>query len=57
MPNLEAVRVLDWEYHSRDLRGIQWPKGLREPTVFKVSSLDGVVIPSTVQVYRPHVKF
>ncbi|CAN0245443.1 unnamed protein product, partial [Ectocarpus fasciculatus] len=43
MPNLEELRVLDWEYdldvgivlsHDSLLRGIEWPKGLRELTVF-----------------------
>ncbi|CAN0114520.1 unnamed protein product [Ectocarpus fasciculatus] len=62
MPNLEELRVLDWEYdsnyeivssHDSLLRGIEWPKGLRELTVFDHSRLDGVVIPSTVKVYRP----
>ncbi|CAN0244713.1 unnamed protein product [Ectocarpus fasciculatus] len=64
MPNLEVLRVLDWEYDSDDeivsnhdslLRGIEWPKGLRELTVCHHSSLDGVVIPSTVTVYRPEL--
>ncbi|CAM9920940.1 unnamed protein product [Ectocarpus fasciculatus] len=62
MPNLEVLRVLDWERDADDeivsshdilLRGIEWPKGLRELTVFDHSRLDGVVIPSTVKVYRP----
>ncbi|CAN0304999.1 unnamed protein product [Ectocarpus fasciculatus] len=64
MPNLEELRVLDWEYdsnyeivssHDSLLRGIEWPKGLRELTVFDHSRLDGVVIPSTVKVYRPEL--
>ncbi|CAN0004988.1 unnamed protein product [Ectocarpus fasciculatus] len=63
MPKLEELRVLDWGYDvfnyeivsSGDslLRGIEWPKGLRELTVFDHSSLDGVVLPSNVKVYRP----
>ncbi|CAN0401068.1 unnamed protein product [Ectocarpus fasciculatus] len=62
MPNLEELYVLDWEYDSDDeivssgvslLRGIEWPKGLRELTVFDHSWLDWVEIPSTVKVYRP----
>ncbi|CAN0056281.1 unnamed protein product [Ectocarpus sp. 6 AP-2014] len=58
MPNLEALRMLEWDIDnipndSLLVRGIEWPKGLRELTVFKESILDGVVIPSTVQVYRP----
>ncbi|CAN0305052.1 unnamed protein product [Ectocarpus fasciculatus] len=61
MPNLEVLRVLDSEYDSdyeivsnNDslLRGIEWPKGLRELTVFDHSCLDGVVFPSTVKVHR-----
>ncbi|CAM9476686.1 unnamed protein product [Ectocarpus fasciculatus] len=57
MPNLEALRLLDHHNYKGTqnsiLRGIEWPKGLRELTVFKDSNLDGVVIPSTVQViYR-----
>ncbi|CAN0399792.1 unnamed protein product [Ectocarpus fasciculatus] len=54
MPNLEAFRLL---HHGSGgdslLRGVEWPKGLRELTVFEESSLDGVVIPSTVEVHRP----
>ncbi|CAM9635143.1 unnamed protein product [Ectocarpus sp. 4 AP-2014] len=56
MPNLEEIRVLDWDNGLENdslLRGIEWPNGLRDLTVFEESSLDGVVIPSTVQVYRP----
>ncbi|CAN0393477.1 unnamed protein product [Ectocarpus fasciculatus] len=66
MPNLEDLRVLDWEYDSEGeivpshedslLRGIEWPKGLRELTVCNHSSLDGVEIPSTVKVYRPALR-
>ncbi|CAN0056349.1 unnamed protein product [Ectocarpus sp. 6 AP-2014] len=83
MPNLEALRLLLWT-HPEDfdletdsqkeglLRGIEWPMGLRQLTVFEEyslfvateedsmievvvpsSTLDGVVIPSSVQVYRP----
>ncbi|CAM9701028.1 unnamed protein product [Ectocarpus sp. 12 AP-2014] len=51
MPNLETFRILD--YDSSDdslLRGIEWPKGLRHLTVSKESNLDGVVVPSTVEV-------
>ncbi|CAM9776552.1 unnamed protein product [Ectocarpus sp. 12 AP-2014] len=64
MPNLEVLRALDWEddgwghpsHGDSLLREILWPNGLRELTVFKKSSLDGVVIPSTVQVYRPDLE-
>ncbi|CAM9674777.1 unnamed protein product [Ectocarpus sp. 4 AP-2014] len=60
MPNLEALRILEWDIDhipngSLLVRGIEWPKGLRELTVFKESILDGVEIPSTVQVYRPNL--
>ncbi|CAM9755300.1 unnamed protein product [Ectocarpus sp. 12 AP-2014] len=60
MPNLEALRILEWDIdnipkESLLVRGIEWPNGLRELTVFKESILDGVVIPSTVQVYRPYL--
>ncbi|CAM9176705.1 unnamed protein product [Ectocarpus sp. 8 AP-2014] len=51
MPNLETLCLLD--YDSGDdslLRGIKWPKGLRELTVFRDSDLEGVEIPSTVGV-------
>ncbi|CAM9837343.1 unnamed protein product [Ectocarpus fasciculatus] len=68
MPNLEVLRVLDWEYDSEFddrvdsqndnlLRGIEWPKGLRELTVLEDSSFDGVEIPSSVKVYRPDLFF
>ncbi|CAN0454191.1 unnamed protein product [Ectocarpus sp. 12 AP-2014] len=60
MPNLEAFRLLDHINYSGTqnslLRGIEWPKGLNQLTVFKDSNLDGVVIPPTVQVvYRYNV--
>ncbi|CAN0055732.1 unnamed protein product [Ectocarpus fasciculatus] len=56
MPNLESLGVLGCECGVREplshrdslLRGIDWPSGLRELTVFKEATLDGVVIPSTV---------
>ncbi|CAN0248407.1 unnamed protein product [Ectocarpus fasciculatus] len=54
MPNLETFRLFDHGSSGHDLlRGIEWPKGLRRLTVFNESSLDGVEIPSTVQVDRP----
>ncbi|CAM9970144.1 unnamed protein product [Ectocarpus fasciculatus] len=67
MPNLEALRLLSWDHmvqHNSLLRGIEWPKGLRELTVSDGSilddlvapNLDGVVIPSTVQVHRVKIK-
>ncbi|CAM9636191.1 unnamed protein product [Ectocarpus sp. 13 AM-2016] len=63
MPNLQVLRVLCWDlddwghpsYGDILLPGIEWPNGLRELTVFKGSSLDRVVIPSTLQVYRPSI--
>ncbi|CAN0454430.1 unnamed protein product [Ectocarpus fasciculatus] len=54
MPNLETLRLFDHGSSGHDLlRGIEWPKGLRHLTVFNESSLHGVELPSTVQVYRP----
>ncbi|CAN0219529.1 unnamed protein product [Ectocarpus fasciculatus] len=54
MPNLDTLRLLDHVSGGDSLlRGITWPEGLRHLTVFKESSLDGVAIPSTVEVYRP----
>ncbi|CAM9758939.1 unnamed protein product [Ectocarpus sp. 12 AP-2014] len=57
MPNLEALRVLDWRYGpGKDdslLRGIKWPTSLRELTVYIDSNSDGVEIPSIVHVSRP----
>ncbi|CAM9957256.1 unnamed protein product [Ectocarpus sp. 4 AP-2014] len=55
MPNLEEIRVFDWDDDLEIdslLRGIEWPNGLRDLTVFEESSLDGVVFPPTVQVHR-----
>ncbi|CAB1104348.1 unnamed protein product [Ectocarpus sp. CCAP 1310/34] len=53
MPNLETFHLL---HHIHDsgtedsfLRGIEWPKGLRQLAVCRLSSLAGVVIPSTVE--------
>ncbi|CAN0024580.1 unnamed protein product [Ectocarpus fasciculatus] len=60
MPNLESFRLLDYSEDDAGgdslLRGIEWPKALRELTVFKEASLDGVVIPSSVQVIRPDLE-
>lgn len=53
MPNLETLRLLDRQYDSGYdslLRGIDWPKDLRELVVFEDSNRDGVEVPSTVQV-------
>ncbi|CAN0059775.1 unnamed protein product [Ectocarpus sp. 4 AP-2014] len=56
MPNLETLHLLDHSNGSDNedslLREIEWPKGLRQLAVFRDSSLDGVVIPSTVEVER-----
>lgn len=59
MPNLEGFRLLDYDINYNTpredslLRGIEWPKGLRQLTVFEDSNLDGVEIPSSVKVsYR-----
>ncbi|CAM9422986.1 unnamed protein product [Ectocarpus sp. 12 AP-2014] len=56
MPNLETFHLLDHSNGSGSedslLRGIEWPKVLRHLVVFRDSSLDGVVIPSTVEVSR-----
>ncbi|CAM9635072.1 unnamed protein product [Ectocarpus sp. 4 AP-2014] len=52
MPNLETLGLFDRLSDDSLLRGIEWPKSLRHLTVFRESSLDGVVIPSTVHVYR-----
>lgn len=59
MPNLETLRLLDYECEDDSakgydalLGGIDWPKGLRELVVFDDSNLDGVVVPSTVQVLQ-----
>ncbi|CAM9638048.1 unnamed protein product, partial [Ectocarpus sp. 13 AM-2016] len=53
MPNLEVLRLLNWT-HPEDvdlendsqndilLRGIEWPMGLRQLTVFKEWSIDDV---------------
>ncbi|CAM9461058.1 unnamed protein product, partial [Ectocarpus fasciculatus] len=57
IPNLEGFRLLDYlDYDPGGgslLRGIEWPKGLRQLTVFEDSDLDGVEIPSTVKVSYP----
>ncbi|CAN0056486.1 unnamed protein product, partial [Ectocarpus sp. 6 AP-2014] len=57
MPNLEALRLLDYRYnpgsHASLLREIEWPKGLRYLTVLEGSNLDGVTIPSVVKVDFP----
>ncbi|CAM9852451.1 unnamed protein product [Ectocarpus sp. 8 AP-2014] len=52
-PNLESLRLLDWDNNSQNdslLRRIEWPKGLLQLTVFKDSSLEDVEIPATVEV-------
>ncbi|CAM9161457.1 unnamed protein product [Ectocarpus sp. 13 AM-2016] len=57
MPNLESLRLLDWNFHSQNdslLWQIEWPKTLRQLTVFEGSRLEGVEIPSTVEVLRRH---
>ncbi|CAN0164408.1 unnamed protein product [Ectocarpus fasciculatus] len=58
MPNLEAFRLFE---HVPDgnslLRGIEWPKGLRQLTVCDGICLDGVVFPPSVEVVYPHVRF
>ncbi|CAM9553284.1 unnamed protein product [Ectocarpus sp. 8 AP-2014] len=54
MPNLEELRLLCYGFGT-SLREIEWPKGLRQLTVYK-ESIRGAVIPSTVQVvYRQDV--
>ncbi|CAN0035741.1 unnamed protein product [Ectocarpus fasciculatus] len=53
MPSLEEFFLLG--YDSGDdslLRGIEWPEGLRQLTLFQDSSSDGVVVPTTVQILR-----
>ncbi|CAB1104351.1 unnamed protein product [Ectocarpus sp. CCAP 1310/34] len=56
IPNLEIFHFLDHSNGSGDedslLRGIEWPTGLRQLAVFRDSRLDGVIIPSTVEVSR-----
>ncbi|CAN0016886.1 unnamed protein product [Ectocarpus sp. 4 AP-2014] len=56
MPNLETFHLLDHIHGSGTedslLRGIEWPKGLRQLAVCRLSSLAGVVIPSNVEVLR-----
>ncbi|CAN0337444.1 unnamed protein product [Ectocarpus sp. 12 AP-2014] len=57
MPNLEGLHLFDGEdivsQNDSLLRGIEWPEGLRELTVFWESSLHGVEIPPTVTIHRP----
>ncbi|CAN0067461.1 unnamed protein product [Ectocarpus sp. 8 AP-2014] len=60
IPNLEALRLLDHKDGSGTeeslLRGIEWPMVLRHLAVIKGSNLDGVTIPSVVQVdFLEHV--
>ncbi|CAN0283519.1 unnamed protein product [Ectocarpus fasciculatus] len=53
MPNLEALRLFDWSPNSHNehpLRDVEWPKALRELTVFGGWSLGEVEIPSTIYV-------
>ncbi|CAN0076491.1 unnamed protein product [Ectocarpus fasciculatus] len=55
MPNLETLNLLDFGSGTENslLCAIEWPKDLRQLAVFRESSLDGVVIPSTVELSRP----
>ncbi|CAN0056553.1 unnamed protein product [Ectocarpus sp. 6 AP-2014] len=58
MPDLETFSLLEYGFVSGDdrlLRGIEWPKGLRQLAVRKGSSFDGVIVPSTVQVLHLHI--
>ncbi|CAM9454120.1 unnamed protein product [Ectocarpus sp. 4 AP-2014] len=53
MPNLESLRLLDWDVNSQNdslLRRIEWPEGLLQLTVFKESSWEDVEVPATVEV-------
>ncbi|CAM9351317.1 unnamed protein product [Ectocarpus fasciculatus] len=56
MPNLETFHYIDYRRSSglNLLRGVQWPTGLRQLTVCMESSIDGVVIPQTVEVLHLH---
>ncbi|CAN0055156.1 unnamed protein product [Ectocarpus fasciculatus] len=54
MPNLETLCLLDHGVGSGGdslLCGIEWPKRLRQLTVFQESNPNGVLVPSSVEVF------
>ncbi|CBJ33433.1 expressed unknown protein [Ectocarpus siliculosus] len=54
MPNLEVLRLFDFRDpdfgNDSLLLGIGWPTGLRQLAVYECTKMDGVTIPSTVEV-------
>lgn len=60
MPTLETLRLFDWDCHTANdslLRGIERPEALRQPVVFQNSNLDGIVVPSAVEVVYAYNEF